>query len=74
VDVFKLDTEGSEWPILRALPEGLRTRAQAFVGELHGCDDWKFCDLLAPSHALQISKPLAARCFHFLALRRDLLR
>lgn len=72
VDLFKVDTEGSEWPILQAIPEALRLGTQAFIGELHGCDDWQFIDLLSQSHAVGLHKPYQRNCFPFLAVRKDL--
>jgi FkbM family methyltransferase len=72
VDLFKIDTEGSELPILGAIPEAMRKNAQAFIGELHGRGDWEFCQLLAPTHRLRVNKPLHSGCFPFLAMRRDL--
>ncbi|MAE66825.1 MAG: hypothetical protein CMJ18_21410 [Phycisphaeraceae bacterium] len=74
VDVFKIDTEGSEWPILRSIPEPVRRSAQAFIGELHGNEDWAFCELLARTHALGIEKRYQRRCYPFVAVRRDLAR
>lgn len=73
VDVFKIDTEGSELPILEAIPSDVRGQVQAYVGELHGQGDWRFCDLLEPTHAIGIVKRPETRCYPFLAVRRDLL-
>jgi FkbM family methyltransferase len=73
VDVFKIDTEGSELPILEGVPEDVRRRVQAYVGELHCQGDWRFCELLEPTHAIGIFKRPETRCYPFLAIRRDLL-
>ena len=73
VDLFKIDTEGAEWSILRSIPESLRAGAQAFVGELHGVDDWRCCELLARTHAIGIQKDVTRRCFPFTAIRKDLV-
>ena len=72
VDLFKIDTEGSEWPILQGIPEPVRRAAQAYVGELHGVADWDCCKLLAESHALEVRKTYDRTCFPFLAVRQDL--
>ena len=72
VDVFKIDTEGSEAPILRGVPEAIRKNAQAYVGELHGVEDWSFCQTLDPTHAVGVEKAFNKRCFPFMAIRRDL--
>ena len=74
VDLFKIDTEGSEWAILQAIPESIRRRAQAFIGELHGRDDWAFCQMLHESHAVGIQKRYDRRCFNFLAVRYDMVQ
>ena len=73
VDVFKIDTEGSEWPILRGIGDQMRAKVQAYVGELHGADDWEFCQLLAQSHAMDVQKRYDRNCFPFMAVRRDLV-
>lgn len=72
VDLFKLDTEGSEYAILQGVPPYVRERAQAFVGELHGVNDWQFCQMLDDTHTLEVDKPLDRSCFAFAAVRRDL--
>lgn len=73
VDVFKIDTEGAEWPILRGIPEQIRRNTQAFVGELHSVDDWDFCNTLAPTHNLALDKRIDRTCHPFLAVRKDLV-
>lgn len=72
VDVFKIDTEGSEYPILQGIPEHILTGAQAYIGELHGVDDWSFCQKLSRTHQVGVDKRFNARCFPFLAVRKDL--
>ncbi len=73
VDVFKIDTEGSELPILEATPQAVRGRVQAYIGELHSQGDWRFCEMLEPTHGIGIEKRPAMRCYPFIAIRRDLL-
>ena len=73
VDLWKVDTEGSELSIISAIPESVREQSQAFIGELHGVGDWDVCNTLSPSHAIDIDKRLTAGCFPFMAVRRDLI-
>ncbi len=73
VDVFKIDTEGSELAILRSIPEGIRRGASVILGELHGVDDWRCCGLLAQTHAIELHKRVDRTCFPFAAVRKDLL-
>jgi len=73
VDVFKIDTEGSERAILRGIPESVKTRAQAFIGKLHGIGNWYVCEQLAKSHAVGVHKRFDAGCFPFIAVRQDLV-
>jgi len=73
VDVFKVDIEGSEWPVIRTIPEAMRRQAQVVIGELHGIHDWDVCNLLSRSHGLGISKRYDRNCFNFLAVRKDLV-
>lgn len=72
VDVFKIDTEGSEWAILRSIPDHIRASAQAYIGELHGIGDWFCCHILDPTHTVGVQKRFDRRCFPFVAIRRDL--
>lgn len=73
VDLFKIDTEGAEWSILRSIPDAIRAGAQAFLGELHGVDDWQCCNLLDRTHAIGVHKDFTRRCFPFTAIRKDLV-
>lgn len=72
VDILKIDTEGSEYAILQGIPENIVTTAQAYIGELHGIGDWQFCEKLSKTHHVGIDKRFNARCFPFLAVRKDL--
>lgn len=72
VDVLKMDTEGSEFAILQGIPENIVTTAQAYIGELHGIGDWQFCEKLSKTHEVGVDKRFNARCFPFLAVRKDL--
>lgn len=72
VDILKIDTEGSEFAILQGIPENIVTTAQAYIGELHGIGDWQFCEKLSKTHQVGVDKRFNARCFPFLAVRKDL--
>ena len=72
VDLFKIDTEGSEYPILKGMPSEIYQKAQALVGELHGVHDWDFCNLINDSHNIGINKSYDRHCFEFVAIRKDL--
>jgi FkbM family methyltransferase len=72
VDLFKIDTEGNEWPIFKAIPPSIRSNAQAYIGELHGLNDWDFCKLLSDTHDLDLDKRYNRNCHPFLAVRKDL--
>lgn len=72
IDLFKLDTEGSEYAILKGTPPSTYRNAQAIVGELHGVNDWDFCNLIDASHHIGINKAWNRRCYEFVAIRRDL--
>jgi len=73
IDALKLDTEGSEFPILNGMPTATRTSIQAIVGEVHGVRDWDVFALLEATHALGIEKPVDRSCYCFTAIRRDLV-
>lgn len=72
VDVFKIDTEGSELAVLRGTPPSVLAGAQAVIGELHGVGNWEVCQMLSGSHSLGVNKRLTAGCFPFIAVRNDL--
>ncbi len=72
IDLFKIDTEGSELAILDSIPPEIRANAQAYVGELHGIGNWEICQTLAQSHAVGVHKRFDACCFPFIAVRKDL--
>ena len=50
-------------------PDGFRVHSHAVPR-----DDWQACRLLDATHAIGVSKRFDARCFPFVALRRDLLQ
>jgi hypothetical protein len=70
--MLKLDTEGSEYAILQGADESVYRNAQALVGELHGVNDWDFCNMIDQSHNIGINKAWDRRCYEFVAIRRDL--
>ena len=70
VDLFKLDTEGAEASILAGTSDTLIQRAEAFIGELHGVDDFAFLQRLDRTHEVGLTKPHDRRCYPFVAIRR----
>ncbi len=73
VDIFKIDTEGSELPILQSIPQPMLNAAQAVLGELHGIGDWQACEMLSRTHAVGVDKRYDRPCFPFIAIRKDLV-
>ena len=73
VDVFKIDTEGSELAILESIPDPIRQDAAVILGELHGVADWQCWRLLSRSHAIETHKRFDRTCFPFMAIRKDLV-
>lgn len=73
IDLFKIDTEGAELPIVRGIPEDIRANAQAFIGELHGVGDWELCELLSRTHDVGVNKRYDAGCYPFVAVRKGLV-
>jgi FkbM family methyltransferase len=73
VDLIKIDTEGAEYDILSSLPKDILFRTKWIIGELHGINDFKLLDLLAPAFAVDVRKTLHKQYFRFNACRKDLL-
>ncbi len=71
IDLLKIDTEGSEYEILKALSE-IQKIPPYIMGEGHGTNDWKMLDLLDGTHDIKITKELSARVFPFYALRKPI--
>lgn len=67
IDLLKIDTEGCEFEIMRALSP---TFPQYIMGETHGVDDWKLFDMLSTTHDLAMKKAFGQRCFEFHAIRK----
>ncbi len=71
VDVVKVDTEGAEWDILTAFPEGVLQTAQYITGELHGNKDFALLDYLSRWFNVGMRKKLSSRLFNFQAIRKN---
>jgi len=69
-DVIKIDTEGSEWEIIRAMGEPVVRTAQLIMGELHGVRDFELLAFLQPMFDIGMRKQLRNRLFNFYAVRR----
>lgn len=70
IDVMKIDTEGAEWSVLQGVPHAILSNVRVLIGELHGVDDWAFCEHLSLTHDLAIRKPLGRNCYPFQAVCR----
>lgn len=70
VDVIKVDTEGAEWDILTAFPEGVLRSAKYITGELHGNKDFALLDYLSRWFDVGLRKKLSSRLFNFQAVPR----
>jgi FkbM family methyltransferase len=66
IDLMKIDTEGSEYEILRALYSS-DMLPDYIMGEAHGTNDFKMFDFLEETHTVSIKKELYQRCYPFYA-------
>jgi len=71
IDVVKIDTEGAEWDILTAFPEGILRTAQYITGELHGNKDFALLEYLSRWFDVGMRKKLSSRLFNFQAIRKN---
>lgn len=67
VDLLKVDTEGCEFEIIKALGPNF---PPYIMGEAHGQNDWKILDLLSATHEIEVKKDFKQRCFPFHAMRK----
>jgi len=74
IDLIKIDTEGSEFDILRNIDTNILEKVKLVTGELHGIDDFKVLDLLSNAFDLALEKSINHRCFNFLAINKHLQR
>lgn len=76
VDLIKIDCEGAEFDVLRALPAELLQHCKWIVGELHDASAFQVLALLAPHFDLDLKKRMFAPFFRFhacnLALTREM--
>jgi len=70
VDVVKVDTEGAEWDIITAFPEGILRTAKYITGELHGNKDFALLDYLSRWFDVGMRKRLSSRLFNFQAIAK----
>jgi FkbM family methyltransferase len=64
-DVIKIDTEGSEYTILKALRPEVLARVQWIIGELHGEKDFDLLAYLTQWFHIGTSKAIDSRLFTF---------
>jgi FkbM family methyltransferase len=72
-DLIKIDTEGSEFRILTALPENTLSRVMWIVGELHGENDFELLAYLSKWFEIGIRKSVDRALCNFHARNRDLV-
>jgi len=70
IDVVKVDTEGAEWDILTAFPEGILRTARYITGELHGNKDFALLEYLSRWFDIGMRKKLSSRLFNFQAVAK----
>lgn len=73
IDFMKIDVEGAEFEILKALKDG-RKLPDCIVGEAHGLRDFEMHQFLSETHELGIAKPFGQRCYPFFAARVGVLK
>lgn len=72
IDIFKIDTEGSELAVLNGTPSELIRQSAVVIGELHGVDDYEVLKTLAESHHVGFHKKFRQRTFSFVAVNRHM--
>lgn len=70
MDLLKIDCEGSEAAIFRALPLELLQRCQWIVGEMHDASGFEILAQLAPDFDLDVKKRMFSDKFRFHASNR----
>lgn len=65
LDLIKIDTEGAEGEILRALPRDVLARVQWIAGELHGENDFELLEYLSAWFDLGVRKNIGSSLTSF---------
>lgn len=73
VDLIKIDTEGHEPEIIRAMEEALLSKVQWIIGELHGGEGFDLLAYLSAWFDISVKKTLGKRLFMFNACNRSIL-
>jgi len=71
VDLIKIDCEGAEYDVLKALPAELLRRCKWIVGEMHDETAFSLLAMLAPNFDLDLKKTMFAPFFRFHACNRS---
>ena len=74
IDLIMIDTEGSEFDILRHIDTNILETVKLVTGELHRIDDFNVLDWLSNAFDLALEKCINQRCFNFLAINKHLKR
>lgn len=70
-DIIKVDTEGAEYAILTAFPEGVLARVPWVLGELHGENDFELLSYLSRWFDIGIRKSVQSPLCNFHARNRQ---
>ena len=72
IDIIKIDTEGAEFRIIRALDREMVRKTTWITGELHGVQDFQLLDYLSHWFDIGLCKRYDRRTFMFHACKRRL--
>jgi FkbM family methyltransferase len=74
IDLMKIDIEGAEYDLLKALDPARLEKVSWIVGELHGERDFRLLDYLAEGFDIDGRKTLTKPCWKFHAVNKRVVR